>query len=108
MTVNDHWVLKYKDLKKKINNDDKSAAFLVSQILKPDISASAVKWHAILGHPGPETIAHLEEAIGGAKINGRGPNMIKCQTCAQMKVYKIVSRRIEKENLAELSLKRVI
>ena len=101
-------MLKYRDLKKKINNNNKSAAFLASQILKLDISVSAVKWHAILGHLGPETIAHLKKAVGGAKINGRGPNTIKCQTCAQIKVHEIVSRRIEKENPAELPLKRVI
>src|SRR5438034_10839570 len=57
-----------------------------------DKIASAQDWHLKLGHAGPEAVAHLPEAVIGAKLDGRGPSTVECETCALSKAKQIISR----------------
>ena len=49
------------------------------------VGATAIKWHKILGHAGPNAIGQLPKYINGAEleelINKRAPLKIKCEVC---------------------------
>ena len=102
--MDDHWVLKYNALDAL---EDVSIAFLTSRGPRPDITGSAAKWHTILGHLGPEAIAHLKSVAEGAIVTGKAPSIIECETCSLSKAHKLVLKRIEKEDPADKPLARV-
>ena len=49
------------------------------------VGATAIKWHKILGHVGPNAIRQLPKHINSAKlkdlINKQAPLKIKCKVC---------------------------
>jgi GAG-pre-integrase domain len=49
------------------------------------VGATAIKWHKILGHAGPEAIKQLPKHVNGAEleelIDGRAPLKIECEVC---------------------------
>src|SRR5438034_6062659 len=55
--------------------------------------ASAKAWHLKLAHTDPDIIAHLQNAVIGAKVDGKGPSTIECETCAVSKAKQIISRQ---------------
>ncbi len=71
-----------------------SAAFPFKSHVKPTSTVSAHRWHQRLGHIGPETVMHLEQAAEGVKIasNTVPPFTVECDTCASSKAKRIVRR----------------
>ena len=59
---------------------------------RPDEKVSPAIWHRRLGHPYPDAIAHLPEAVRGAKLDS-SPSTIDCETCSVSKAHKLISRR---------------
>ena len=68
---------------------------------------SAARWHAAMGHPGQAAISHLESAVTGATVSGRGPSTIDCEACSVSKAHQLISRRPDKEDPAAEPLARV-
>ena len=58
----------------------------------PEI-ASAKAWHLKLAHAGSDVIAHLQDAVIGAKVDRKGPSTIECETCAVSKAKQIIARQ---------------
>ena len=103
-SVDDHWVLEYGS---PDSAEEAYGAFASSRRPRPTLKATAAEWHMILGHPGPETIAHLEEAVENVGVTGRAPTTIECETCAQTKAHQMISRRPGQEEPADEPLGRV-
>jgi hypothetical protein len=59
--VDKHWVLEYSP-----PNPTSNAAFAASNEPRKAISASADRWHTLLGHAGKEAVSHLENSVEGA------------------------------------------
>ena len=57
--------------------------------------ATALQWHAILGHPGKMSLSKLEKVTIGAKVTdmATAPTTTDCEPCALSKAKRIVSRR---------------
>jgi hypothetical protein len=72
------------------------AAFKPSHDPKPHLKATATKAHHIWAHPGPDTIRHLEAAVGGFIHQGSDPppSWEKCENCVLTKMNQQISRRI--------------
>jgi hypothetical protein len=60
-----------------------------------------------MGHPGQESLSHLEANTTGAIITTSAPSASPCETCAISKAHEIVSRRMIKENPAKEPMARV-
>lgn len=74
-------------------NDYEPQAFPIhSRRPKPDSLATAELWHRRMGHPGPDIIENLTQAVHGAKI--RGPSTAECEICAVTKAHQIISRHL--------------
>jgi hypothetical protein len=86
---------------------DTYTALVTSYDPRPPVTRSAAHWHAALGHPGPEAIAHLEGAVNGVTVDGKALTTAQCETCALLKAREIVSRRSDKEDPAAEPLARV-
>jgi Reverse transcriptase (RNA-dependent DNA polymerase) len=99
-SVDDHWVLEKHPI-------SPSSAFAASTAPRPIYAASESTWHAVLGHPGPQALSHLENASTGAKITEKGTELAKCEPCRLSKAHKMISRRPEKEDPAESPLARI-
>jgi len=56
-----------------------------SRIARKLVGATAIKWHKILSHTGPNAIKQLPKHVNGAElkelINKRAPLKIKCEVC---------------------------
>ena len=39
-----------------------------SRMARKPVGATAIKWHKILGHTGPDAIKHLPKHVNGAKL----------------------------------------
>ena len=74
---------------------------------RKDIEAAADRWHALLGDPGHEAVAHLQQNVTGAVFTTAKPLQVACEPCALSKAQRIISRRSEKSELATESLARV-
>lgn len=61
--------------------------------LKKLLSANAMEdlWHERMGHPGPNTLKHLPDAVLGEIIIAKAPATIECNTCATSKAMQIIS-----------------
>jgi Reverse transcriptase (RNA-dependent DNA polymerase) len=103
-SVDDHWVLEYGAPDAP---ESTYAAFASSREPRSTLKATATEWHRILGHPGPDTIAHLEKAVDNVRVTGTAPSTIECETCAQSKARQVVSRRAGQEEPAGEPLERV-
>ena len=70
-------------------------AFAASTSPKPELIATGKEWHEMLGHPGPETISHLEKGVDGVKVTvpESAPNTMQCETCSLIKAHHLISRR---------------
>ena len=103
-SVDDHWVLEYgpPDVPESIYG-----AFGSSSRKPRTLTATATEWHEILGHPGPETIDHLEEAVENVRVIGTATSTTECETCAVTKARHIVSRRLGNEEPASKPLGRI-
>jgi hypothetical protein len=62
-------------------------AFASSRVPRPTLEATAIKWHEILGHSGPEIIAHFKKAADNVKVTGSASTTIRCETRALTKAY---------------------
>ena len=53
------------------------------------VGATAIKWHKILGHAGPDAIGQLPKHVNGAEleelINKRAPLKIEYKVCLLVK-----------------------
>jgi len=53
------------------------------------VGATAIKWHKILGHAGPDAIEQLPKHVNGAEleelINERAPLKVECEVCSLAK-----------------------
>ena len=98
----DHWVLEYNELTLK-----EGSAFATSRDPRPSKEETALRWHSVLGHSGPEALSQLEQAVHGAKVTGEGPTTTECETCGLSKAHKLISRRTNKEDPAEAPMARV-
>jgi Reverse transcriptase (RNA-dependent DNA polymerase) len=104
--VDDHWVLEYGDPHQ--GKIEASGAFAInSRAPKPPVEVTAAKWHDLLGHPGQEALAHLEESVQGATVTGTGPITTKCETCALTKAHELISRRTGQEEPVNKPFERV-
>ena len=48
------------------------------------VGATALKWHKILGHAGPDAIEQLPKHVNGAELelnDERAPLKVKCEVC---------------------------
>ncbi|EEA25069.1 conserved hypothetical protein [Talaromyces marneffei ATCC 18224] len=56
--------------------------------------ADANRWHARLGHPGPEVLKHLAGAAKGVRLTGisKGPTTVECESCGTSKAQRIIRR----------------
>jgi GAG-pre-integrase domain len=81
--------------------------FTSSRAPRPTLEATATEWHEILGHPGPETIAHLEKAVDNVKVTSTASSTLECETCVLTKAHRVVSRRSGQEEPAGEPLGRV-
>jgi hypothetical protein len=98
-------VLEYHPAEEPVNT---YIALVISYDPRPPVTGSAAYWHAALGHPGPEAIAHLEGAVNGVTVDGKALTTAQCETCALLKAREIVSRRSDKEDPAAEPLARVM
>jgi hypothetical protein len=103
-SVDDYWVLQYGSPDAA---ESAYGAFASSRVPRPTLEATATEWHKILGHPGPETIAHLEKAVDNVKVTGSASTTMRCETCALTKAHRVVSRRSGQEEPAGEPLSRV-
>jgi hypothetical protein len=75
------------------------------------IGATAIKWHKILGHAGPNAIKQLPKHVNSAEleelIDKRAPLKIECEVCLLAKHTQQISRRREYEFLATRPFERV-
>jgi hypothetical protein len=70
-------------------------------------TAEEDKWHQRLGHPGPQTMAHLPKAVeGNVKIH-HTPNTKQCEVCSLSKAHQIVSRSNFKETPSTRPFQRI-
>ena len=46
----------------------------------------------MLGHPGPETLAHLEESVSTIKVSDTAPNTTQCETYSLTEAQRVVYR----------------
>jgi hypothetical protein len=86
---------------------DTHTALATSYDPRPPVTGSAAHWHAALGHPGPEIIAHLKGAVNSIIVDSKALATTKCETCALLKAHKIVSRRSDKKDSTTEPLARV-
>ena len=54
------------------------------------VGATAIKWHKILGHAGPNAIEQLPKHVNGAELTEltttkRAPLKIECEVCLLVK-----------------------
>ena len=98
-SVDDHWVLE--------KNAPSSSAYATSSAPRAALKASPEKWHAILGHPNQQAVAHLESAAAGAKVDSTSTSAGSCVTCHLSKAHHVVSRRPDKEDPASEPLTRI-
>jgi len=53
------------------------------------VGATAIKWHKILGHAGPDAIEQLPKHVNGAEleelIDERAPLKVECEVCLLVK-----------------------
>jgi hypothetical protein len=106
--VGGHWVLENNP--SPPNRSNEFAAFAAkSAMSKSDRAAIGAEWHIMLGHVGPETIAHLEKSVDGAKVIDGPPVLTTaaCETCALIKAHHVVSRRPGQSESANYPLGRV-
>ena len=101
--VDDHWVLEYNSPTKQLTG----SAFATSREPRSPKEATAVQWHAVMGHPGKDALDQLQGAVNGAEVTGQGPTTIECETCSVSKARELISRRTEKEDPAEAPLARI-
>lgn len=74
------------------DSQDEQQAFPVqSRKPKPDSLATADLWHRRMGHPGPDVVENLMQAVHGARVRGLTP--AECEVCAVTKAHRIISRR---------------
>jgi hypothetical protein len=56
-----------------------------SRMARKPVGATAIKWHKILGHAGPDAIEQLPKHVDGAEleelIDKRAPLKIECEVC---------------------------
>ena len=57
-------------------------------------------WHERMGHPGPNTLKHLPDAVLGEVTITSAPTTTKCNTCATSKATQIINRSPFKEHPA--------
>lgn len=69
--------------------------------------ASEDLWHERMGHPGPNTLKHLSNAVLGEIIIAHAPATIECNTCATSKATQIISRSHFKEHPATQIFMRI-
>ena len=70
--------------------------------------ATALQWHAILGHPGRMSLSKLEKITIGAKVTmATAPTTTDCEPCALSKAKRIVSRRSDHQEETSEPFKRV-
>ena len=83
--VGRHRVIEYNALFEPIN----LAAFAASTGPLSINEAIGAEWHAMLGHPGPETIQHLEKAVEDVRIvKSETASVTKeCETCVLIKAH---------------------
>lgn len=78
-------------------------------LLKKLLSATGSDnlWHERMGHPGPNTLKHLPDAVlGDVKITN-APTTIECNTCATSKATQVISRSHFKEHPATQIFMRI-
>jgi len=81
-----HWALMHRE---PINTLDliTQSTFLIgrfqpSRMARKLIGATAIRWHKILGHTGPDAIAQLPKHVIGAELTDEwAPLKIECKTC---------------------------
>ena len=57
------------------DSQDEQQAFPVqSRKPKPDSLATADLWHRRMGHPGPDVVENLMQAVHGARVRGANPS----------------------------------
>ncbi|KAL3712549.1 hypothetical protein TMatcc_001248 [Talaromyces marneffei ATCC 18224] len=56
--------------------------------------ADANRWHARLGHPGPEVLKYLAGAAKGVRLTriSKGPTTVECESCGTSKAQRIIRR----------------
>jgi hypothetical protein len=65
-----------------------------SRIARKLVGATAIKWHKILGHAGPNAIKQLPKHVNGAELklnDKRAPLKIKCGVCLLAKHMQQIS-----------------
>jgi hypothetical protein len=90
--VDHHWVLERNTRYNVFANKRKSKATRHATFTRAQM-------HRILGHASPKVIAYV--ALDDITIDNSSPTptTIECESCAQSKATKVVSRRIEVEEL---------
>jgi hypothetical protein len=97
--IDGHWLIDahegYKPEVKQLTNMAAQRSSRPSKDPKPALEVTPLEAHHIYAHPGPNTIAHLENAVNGLHIkNGDpAPKWTECEDCIKTKMNEQVSRR---------------
>jgi hypothetical protein len=86
--VDKDWVLKYSPPNPLPTSN---AAFAASNEPRKAISASADRWHTLLGHADKEAISHLENSVEGTGLTEKA-YINACEPYLLSKAQEIVSR----------------
>ena len=74
-------------------------------------TATAQEWYSILGHASNKAIQHLDTAAQGVHITNKehvkAPNTSKCESCALLKAYELISRSPEKSENSDKPFYRI-
>ena len=75
-----------------------NVAFALQPSYRPRLTntAPAWIWHQRLGHPGPDTLLHVDSGLTGVKLTD-APTTIECEECIRAKHHDTVSRTARQE-----------
>ncbi len=102
--VGDHWALEHIALP---TERGAISSYASSRDPRKNIEATAERWHALLGHPGNDALAHLQENVIEAVVTSPTSKRTPCEPCALSRAQRVISRRSEVSEAAETPLARV-
>jgi hypothetical protein len=91
--IDSHWVISY---------DDSCSSFATSRSEPKIQEVSKTDLHQILGHPGPEAVEKVPDAVEGIKVkarNEKAPTTVDCEHCAMAKATQHISKSNIKDHV---------
>jgi hypothetical protein len=103
-SIEDHWVLE-----NNFSNQMFETFEIKFKTSKFDLMITNRKWHEMLEHSKSKILVHLAEKVDEIKVDDfeSTSSINKCETCALIKAYEIVSRRIDQKESIDHSLSRI-